>query len=421
MCWLIHTKTTGPGKKVRELAAFISRAAWIVEENWLETGAGLWKEVGSGRQAFLLRPDEDLEGVSKKVMDYACAAGTARAQLSDMRVLSWGAEAEPGSWARGRPEPAMAPAIEVEETLGFWTEHSERNWLTSAAAALGVGQDPRGRLGRWRPESGEEYVRTSRNIVEQVQALVARRIREGRGKSDVLDEGEVLEEMVEYLVEKGVEEERAREQAERFRYFGPYRTLGDPPYLGTLEGTSLLERYGPSTLGVPAGRKRPRTGADVAIEEEPVLVEEEDAAEEVQPELILGGGARIEDEEDEEEERKEAEAEGYVVTVSASRRRRCLHWVGNCYRKPGVHYIEYEVYGRSPERTVEYTTHCRDCFKEGDPAVNTFVELNAQEREKVQAKGAGGEQGEAPGEGSEGEESSSSSSSSSSSDSEGDL
>ena len=39
---LARTKTTGGGKKVREMIVFVPSEAWIVEPRWLQVGFDLW-------------------------------------------------------------------------------------------------------------------------------------------------------------------------------------------------------------------------------------------------------------------------------------------------------------------------------------------------------------------------------------------
>lgn len=78
---------------------------------------------------------------------------------------------------------------------GFWTEHSERNAMPSAAAALREGRDVQERLGRWKAGASESYVRTTRLIVERFQSELAQRIRGGEGGPDFLDEESILGEM----------------------------------------------------------------------------------------------------------------------------------------------------------------------------------------------------------------------------------
>lgn len=54
--------------------------------------------------------------------------------------------------------------------LSFWTEHSERNWLVSVLASVGVPREKRDYVGRWRAVSAsDEYVRTAQFLVVSLQ------------------------------------------------------------------------------------------------------------------------------------------------------------------------------------------------------------------------------------------------------------
>lgn len=56
-----------------------------------------------------------------------------------------------GRWVAGRG-PLLLP-----ELYKLWTEHSERNWIVSMAAASGIPREERQMLGRWAvKESSDE-------------------------------------------------------------------------------------------------------------------------------------------------------------------------------------------------------------------------------------------------------------------------
>ena len=66
-------------------------------------------------------------------------------------------------------EPLLLP-----EAVAFWTEHSDRCGVDSCLAALGVGADLRGFVGRWGVRSSTDtYVRTAYREVENLQKLAA--------------------------------------------------------------------------------------------------------------------------------------------------------------------------------------------------------------------------------------------------------
>jgi hypothetical protein len=59
----------------------------------------------------------------------------------------------------------------------FYTEHAERNFVDSHAAVLGADKSQRDFLGRWKPEQSDDYIRTSREVVSNLQEMVALGIR----------------------------------------------------------------------------------------------------------------------------------------------------------------------------------------------------------------------------------------------------
>ena len=59
----------------------------------------------------------------------------------------------------------------------YWTEHSERNFLDSLAAVLGVHRSQRSFIGRWAASTTDDYVRTARHIVNNIQNSVAENLR----------------------------------------------------------------------------------------------------------------------------------------------------------------------------------------------------------------------------------------------------
>ncbi len=53
---------------------------------------------------------------------------------------------------------------------------------------------------------------------------------------------------------------------------------------------------------------------------------------------------------------------GYVVSITAKTRFRRLHYLGACCRVPGIHYIDYELYGNTKPAVQDYDDHCRQCW-----------------------------------------------------------
>ena len=63
----------------------------------------------------------------------------------------------------------------------------------------------------------------------------------------------------------------------------------------------------------------------------------------------------------------EAPPAGFVV-AKTTKKVRCLHFIGACGKRPGVHYFSYEVWGDLMPGEADVDTRCKRCFKEGVPA-----------------------------------------------------
>ena len=89
---------------------------------------------------------------------------------------------------------ALASSFRGKEPL-YWTEHSERNVLTSLAAAMGFPKAERDFLGRWLPGQSDDCIRTARSVVHKVQKAVAERL---RLMPDEVQEADELDRFIEY-------------------------------------------------------------------------------------------------------------------------------------------------------------------------------------------------------------------------------
>jgi len=188
-----RTKTTGGGKKIRELVVFVPTEAWLVADGWLAEGHRLWVELAPWpRDHFLPRALSDLSGFSKKHAGTSDLAGMYTDALRQVgrptyRGGAWGAE----GWQ-------WVPA----EVVGAWTGHSERTTLSSALAALGVGKEARNPLGRWAPEGSDNYVRTYRSLVRRLISQFTTEVQTGHAHNSV-DEDNTFLDVRRALLKKG--------------------------------------------------------------------------------------------------------------------------------------------------------------------------------------------------------------------------
>ena len=59
---------------------------------------------------------------------------------------------------------------------------------------------------------------------------------------------------------------------------------------------------------------------------------------------------------------KELPKSGYVITFTFKGGLRRLHYVGRCYRRPGVDYFDYESYGELLPAADQYDKTCKQCW-----------------------------------------------------------
>eukprot|EP00438_Fugacium_kawagutii_P004233 Skav224105 [mRNA] locus=scaffold3077:22397:23920:- [translate_table: standard] len=149
---LERTKTTGPGKWIRHLPIFVSRSAYLFAAGWLEEGLAIWRspEFSFDRDYFLPMPSADWASVRSVMADFADTAALSKRLF---RALKLPVKRQ-NQWVL-----SAVDLFRAEAALSFWSEHSERNWLNSHLAVIGVPQPERDFIGRWRvTSSSDEYI-----------------------------------------------------------------------------------------------------------------------------------------------------------------------------------------------------------------------------------------------------------------------
>ena len=144
-------------KKVKWLPIFVDRSASFAGVPWLETGFALWQEEGMCFECDYLvpLPTNNREACVQFMADY-----TAMCFFVERTLLL----AAPSGFSVAAGALLITPSA-----CRTWTEHSERCWLSSVAAVLGIGRERREVLGRWR---SNEYIRTAQRVVSQVQRTI---------------------------------------------------------------------------------------------------------------------------------------------------------------------------------------------------------------------------------------------------------
>lgn len=195
---LTRSKTTGAGKKVKEVRMYMSHLCSLSGQPWMATGlAALKDSLPSGARDFLLPgfgPNGDT--FRRKMMSYSEASALSRGLSAQLRIPVRG---KSGAWQ------LVAGSRLLPDELGkLFTEHSERHFLPSVAAEAGEGAERRSFLGRWGIDSyaGSEYNLSARQIVIDLQGKVVRFLNEGKPGHD---ETELLEEIAETCKAAGLD------------------------------------------------------------------------------------------------------------------------------------------------------------------------------------------------------------------------
>ena len=68
-----------------------------------------------------------------------------------------------------------------------------------------------------------------------------------------------------------------------------------------------------------------------------------------------------------------AQPVGFVVSVVGARKRR-LHFVGHCFRRPGEHYRDFTVFGDTVPTEADFDKVCCSCFPRGFVAEDELPE-----------------------------------------------
>ena len=314
---LKRTKTTGAGKRVKELPFHISSQAWAEHPTWMAAGLEALGKALAGTFELLVPAGTSTCTARQAVMPYQEAVAWSTDVMSAL-VDKAGGRLIPDGWER------------------FWTEHSERATLVSGLAALGVAKSERDLLGRWKPEGSDQYVRSYNAAVGRLQNQFAQPIKVGEGYN-AFDEGSVLEELKLWLVEKWQVDQKIACDAvdawkEKIRPYTPFADLVEGKETGEFAGPQPLFD---SSSSSSSGTESSTSGDESGVKKRRVEKLDEDRG------------------------------TGYVVVYNRIDRGK-LHRAGakGCWMARSRKFKRAMVYESLPEAT-EYTTRCMLCWPEG--------------------------------------------------------
>jgi len=188
---LTRTKTTGRGKRVAHRPLLVSREAFVQEGGWLATGWVLWAAWAPDHRDYFLRPPTaGYAGLEPREITYTQAAAATRALH------------------RHLPGPGGRCLLPSAQAAAYWTEHTPRNFLPSAAALMEFPSEWIDGLGCWSPTGSKAYIRTVQARAKIMQDRVAASL-QGSGAAEFFDDGSVIEGLVTHLAALGATEEEA--------------------------------------------------------------------------------------------------------------------------------------------------------------------------------------------------------------------
>ncbi len=333
---LRRSKTTGPGKRAALRPCHLAEEAYLSRPKWFAVGQRVWDEAAPfGRDFMLCAPSSDLgEAIHREISHDEF---TARMRGLIARL-------------------AIGGIVLGERVAGWYTPHSGRNFLPSAALPIlrATEEDVR-KLGAWSTKEGGAYVRTVRDHTRHVQVGVAQGLRERRGQEDPLRERDDLAALGQHLTTRGMDGAEAGKIIDAL-VWKPHS--GEAPS-GTDDAPRDDLKFGTSVAGraeLSQGEATSSRGARAASSHE--LDTTGNAASSIDGVRGSSGGQGVEDREP---------VTGYVCSILGKRRVRRLHYVGLCYRRPGWDYAEYERHGDVVPAATEYDLVCRQCWPNGRP------------------------------------------------------
>ncbi len=288
---LSRSKTTGPDKRVETRPGVLDDDCYVDEASWMKMGMDLWQEAAPYDRDFFLCAPSPVGGCRCRELTYSEFTGRMRGLIARL---------EDDHGEKLGPHVAM-----------FWTPHSFRAFLPSAAAAINIESSELSWLAGWCAKSVETYVHTSVVKTSAIQRRVADVARGRLGREDPLGETDLLKELAKFLAERGLGAESVDMAVAALTSYEQQAWKGEQY---SIEGS-------PRTTAPPqdAGGSSSSSGSSGYV--------------------------------------------GYFVSVSSKRGIRRLHTTGGCGRRPGQEVLHFELLGEETPSPDRYDDFCRQCWR----------------------------------------------------------
>jgi len=126
-------------------------------------------------------------------MSYSELAAMTRTVMEELRVPKW--DEESTTWIES------SSYLLPRDLAQFWTEHSPRAVLPTAAQVLQVPKEQLNCLGRWSPSGGEDYARSHKAVVTRIQQQVMMAVHDSDPRlyeADIVDRLKSWMELMDY-------------------------------------------------------------------------------------------------------------------------------------------------------------------------------------------------------------------------------
>ena len=186
---LTRSKVSGSDKHLNFRTVIIHSSAYIQRRDWLAVGWNLFSNGAPHERDYLLpAPTNNFHGFKTKELKYSTAFAL------QTHIIS----------------AACYRGLRVFEssTGHYYTPHSGRNFMPSAASVLGFSKAERDILEGWSAEGSQRYTRTAKYKIAQMQTAVASTFK--NSEPDQLAEADDIDSLADFLRSWDVPEESIR-------------------------------------------------------------------------------------------------------------------------------------------------------------------------------------------------------------------
>ena len=322
---LTRSKVSGSDKHLNYRTVIIHPSAYIQRESWLSVGWKLLQESAPHERDYLLpAPTNNYQGFKVKELKYSTAFAVqtyiiSTATYRGLRVFG-------------------------NSTGHYYTSHSGRNFMPSAASVLGFTKSERDVLGGWAADGSQRYTRTAKYKIAQMQIAVASTFK--NSEPDQLAESDGLDCLADFLRSWEVPESSIRKSLQILSL----RSYADLQRSDSIEPITADCDLAPGELALDI--------LDEDAEARKKLSKEKQQAGNRGRSELLGS--------DHKQARLEIRSQlqsGYYISYSGKKNIRVVHCLGRCYMLPGVDYLSFVYAGEQFPASDAYDCVCKWCAR----------------------------------------------------------